>query len=111
MHGMVCFVMLAALLFAAEAEARIITIANIDIDNLDIVELYVSDSNSDGWGDDLLDSTLSKNEDVKVDVRSEGFDIHVVWEDGTEDTYKNLGNAPQNSMLLLSRNQIMAGPH
>lgn len=108
---MVCFVMWAALLFTAEAEARTITIANIDVDNLDIVELYVSDSNADGWGPDLLDSTLSKNEDIRIDVRSAGFDVLAIWEDGTEDTYRNLGNAPQNSMLLLGRNRIMVGPH
>ncbi|GHV18618.1 hypothetical protein AGMMS49959_00870 [Planctomycetales bacterium] len=108
---LVCFVMLAALLFTAKAEAGIITIANIDVDSLNIVELYVSEAEADSWGDDLLDRPLAKNADIEVEVSTEGFDVHVVWEDGTEDTYNNLGNAPQNSMLLLGKNRIMVGPH
>jgi hypothetical protein len=100
------------IVFSAAAEARTITIANIDIDSLAIVELYVSGSGSDEWGDDLLgNGHIPKNDDIDIEVSSSAFDILVVWEDGAQDTYEELGNVAQNSMLLLGKGNILRGPH
>jgi hypothetical protein len=78
----------AVLTQVAPAEAVTVTLANIDLGEADIVELYVSYPNSENWGDDMLgDDVLSHRDEFKVNVRGSAFDLRVVWEDGSDREY------------------------
>jgi hypothetical protein len=79
-------ILAAVLTLVAPAAAGVVNLGNIDVLNKgEIVELYISHPDSDGWGDDLLgENTLSLNEGIDVKVSWPEFDVLIVWDDGTE---------------------------
>jgi P pilus assembly chaperone PapD len=91
------FVLFTAVIFTVAAADHVITVVNET--GYYVYYLYVSESDSDEWGDDLLeDEVLEPGESIKVTLPSGTWDIQVEDEDG--DTYTKFE-------VLVTRNAVI----
>jgi hypothetical protein len=90
---------------------REITVANKTKQAIN--ELYVSPTHSDDWGDDRLgDDTLDAGETFRVRLgrmRECGFDVHVVYEDGSKEESLN-NNVCRTRQLAFDGSNAVAPP-